>query len=214
LTVVCDGRQALQFTRAFINHFEQQTSGCESVTRILPDGVTSCAGVAIVKPHFPFFAGYGLAEELLHSAKREKPRSAIDFHILYDASGPNLERIRRELTVDNGQSRLVARPYLVRSESQRPRRSWDQLIRMVEAVRARNDDNRRLLPNSMLHELREGLFLGRGPAESRLRLVRERYRPHIDELLADGNLFWRDGASDMTGLLDALDVAEFWEGQA
>jgi hypothetical protein len=74
----------------------------------------------------------------------------------------------------------------------------------------------------MLHDLREGLFLGREAAEARLRLVRERYRnrpsddlhqPDIDWLLEDGRLFWQDGQRHVTGLLDAIDAAEFWEGQ-
>ena len=80
----------------------------------------------------------------------------------------------------------------------------------------------------MLHELREGLFFGRAVAEARLGLVRERYRnakpdrerPDIDWLLRDGKLFWgetikADGEEKVihrTGLLDALDLAEFWEG--
>jgi hypothetical protein len=212
LTVVCDGRQALQFTKKFIDCFEEETRQHSGVNSILKNGVTSCAGVAIVKPHFPFFAGYQLAEELLKSAKKLKPLSAIDYHILYDASGPNLDRIRRELTIDS--ARLVARPYTVRSESAPPHRSWSDLQRRITAVRARDDEDRRRLPNSMLHELRESLYLGHEQAEARLALVRDRYRPHIDSLLAGDNLFWLDGEQRLTGLLDAVDTAEFWEAQS
>jgi hypothetical protein len=217
LTVVCDGRQALRFTKKFIDSFEQESGQHQDVNRIMPPGVTSCAGVAIVKPHFPFFAGYQLAEELLQSAKKlgkknpEKPLSAIDFHILYDASGPDLERIRRELSI--GEARLIARPYLVRSEYAPQGRAWHDLERRIAAVRAQDDDARRWLPNSMMHELREGLFLGREAAEARLQLVRDRYGPHIDPILADDHLFWLDGQQHITGLLDAIDTAEFWEGQ-
>jgi hypothetical protein len=212
LTVVCDGRQALQFTKMFIDYFEQETAQHDDVKRIMLAGVTSCAGVAIVKPHFPFFAGYQLAEELLKSAKALKPHSAIDYHILYDASGPDLDRIRRELTI--GSAKLVARPYTVRSESAPPNRAWSDLQRRIAAVRASDDEDRRRLPNSMLHDLREGLYLGQDAAESWLALVRNRYRPHIDPLLAGDNLFWHDGEQRLTGLLDAVDTAEFWEAQS
>jgi hypothetical protein len=214
LTVVCDGRQALQFTKKFIDGFEEETRQHSAINSILKDGVSSCAGVAIVKPHFPFFAGYQLAEELLKSAKKLKPLSAIDYHILYDASGPDLERIRQELTVDGGKTRLVGRPYLVRTHADHPHRAWSDLERRIAAVRDRDDDDRRRLPNSMLHELREGLFLGQNVAEARLALVRNRYHPHIDPLLAGDNLFWHDGEQRLTGLLDAIDTAEFWEAQA
>lgn len=213
LTVVCDGRQALQFTKKFIECFERETTQHEGVTRIVAGGVTSCAGVAIVKPHFPFFAGYQLAEELLKSAKEFKPQSAIDYHILYDASGPDLARIRRELTI--GDTQLVARPYLVRPGNVSPGRTWADLERRIAAVCApdRDDDGRHRLPNSMLHELREGLFLGRDAAEARLRLVLDRYRSAINPLLADENLFWNDGQRHVTGLLDAVDTAEFWNAE-
>jgi hypothetical protein len=65
----------------------------------------------------------------------------------------------------------------------------------------------------MLHELREGLFLGPHAAEARLSLVRNRYRPQIDPLLVDDKLFWQDTDGLRTALLDALDTAEFWEAQ-
>ena len=219
LTVVCDGQQALQFTKKFIDCFEEATRQHPAINTILKEGVTSCAGVAIVKPHFPFFAGYQLAGELLKSAKKLKPLSAIDYHILYDASGPDLERIRRELTVDSGTTRLVGRPYLLRSHSDHPHRAWSDLDRRIAAVRARDDEDRRRLPNSMLHELREGLFVGRQAADARLSLVLERYRQSgLDQLLGnttgDGSLFWQDTDGYRTALLDAVDTAEYWEAQS
>lgn len=227
LTVVCDGRQALQFTKKFIDCFEEETRQHSAVNSILKNGVTSCAGVAIVKPHFPFFAGYQLAEELLKSAKqiakkdengqnRKHFLSAIDYHILYDASGPDLERIRKELTVDSGQTLLVGRPYVSTQDHGPVNRRWSDLVCRIAAVRARNEDDRRRLPNSMLHELREGLFLGHQAADARLRLVLNRYRREgLDRLLgSQDSLFWQDTDHCRTALLDAVDTAEFWEAQS
>jgi hypothetical protein len=218
LTVICDGRQALQFTKSFIDNFEEQTRRDPRIQKILTNGATSCAGVAIVKPHFPFFAGYQLAEELLKSAKTLKPHSAIDYHIMYDTGGIDLGRIRQALTI--GSARLLARPYAVREANAPLHRAWSDLERRVKAILATDPqaEDRRCLPNSLLHELREGLFLGREAAESRLALVRHRYRPHIDPLLVNDKLFWTttDQANNkeiyLTGLLDALDAAEFWRG--
>lgn len=222
LTVVCDGRQALQFTKKFIDCFEEETRGHPGINLILKSGVTSCAGVAIVKPHFPFFAAYQLAEELLRSAKKiakASPNqfvSAIDYHILYDASGPDLQRIRRELTVDNGRTLLVARPYVTTRDQGPVNRRWSDLEYRIAAVRARDEDDRRRLPNSMLHDLREGLFLGHRDADARLKLVLGRYRDAgLDRLLGGkDSLFWREGDIHRTALLDAIDTAEFWEAEA
>lgn len=221
LTVVCDGRQALQFTKKFIDCFEEETRQHPGVNSILSNGVTSCAGVTIIKPHFPFFAGYELAEDLLKSAKKIAKAnpghfvSAIDYHILYDASGPDLERIRRELTVDNGATLLVGRPY-VSTRNQGPvNRRWEDLEKRIVAVRARDPDGKRQLPNSMLHELREGLFLGHQAADARLKLVLERYRKEgLDDLLgSQDSLFWQDADYWRTALMDAIDTSEFWEAK-
>jgi len=229
LTVVCDGRQALQLTKKFIDCFEAETRSRQEITSIekLSNGVSCCAGVAIVKSHFPFHAGYQLAEELLKEAKKlakENPSayvSAIDYHILYDSSGPDLGRIRRELTVDEGSTLLVARPYLTSGPSSDngavSRRRWEDLRNRIESVRASDDqDQRRRLPNSMLHELRESLFLGRAGADARMKLVLDRYRKDgLEHLLGDAStspsLFWQDSDGWRTALLDAVDTAEFWE---
>jgi len=223
LTVVCDGRQAMKFTNRFLNEFERLTGDnplvAEIMTRATLQGkVTSCAGVAIVKPHFPFHAAYELAESLLRSAKKWKTRSAVDFHICYDASGPDLERIRARLTTDYGATSLVARPYVLSAAQEFEPRRWQDLDARILAVKAK-EDGRRRLPNTMLHDLREGLFFGHTTADARLRLVRERYRDQgLDGLLGDttgeGSLFWRNGEQRVTALLDALDLAEFWEGRS
>lgn len=223
LTVVCDGRQAMKFVKQFLDEFEGLTGADSLVAEIMArthgqGKVTSCAGVAIVKPHFPFHAAYDLAESLLRSAKQWKPRSVVDFQILYDASGPDLERIRAQFTVDGGATSLVARPYVLSGEQAFECRRWQDLDARIQIVNAK-EDGRRRLPNSMLHELREGLFFGHTTADARLRLVRDRYRDQgLDGLLGDatgeGSLFWRDGEQRITALLDALDLAEFWEGQS
>ncbi|GAB4142808.1 Cas10/Cmr2 second palm domain-containing protein [Thermopirellula anaerolimosa] len=227
LTVICDGRQALRFTKRFIEAFETATREHPDIRTILSGGVTSCAGVAITKPHFPFYAGYQLAEDLLQSAKKlaksdpERYVSALDYHILYDAGGSDLGRIRRELTADGGRTLLVGRPYVVTRDQGPVGRRWSELETRIAAVNAKDEEEgRRRLPNGMLHELRESLFLGRSVADARLRLVLERYREAgLDKLLGDRpnrSLFWKEKRRETevyrTGLLDAVDTADFWRG--
>jgi len=134
LTVVCDGHYALEFTRAFLQAFEQQTKAHKSIAPIAKaafgvDRLSACAGVAIVKRHFPFSVAYSLAAELIRSAKQVKqqltcpqtdkisegtpfPCSALDFHTLYDTTGIDLEAIQAKLTPE-AQTRLYNRPYIV-----------------------------------------------------------------------------------------------------
>ena len=91
--------------------------------------LSACAGVAIVKRHFPFSIAYHLAEQLIKSAKEVKkkipcvptdkipentsfPCSAIDFHILYGSSSIELDKIREQLKPELN-TQLFNRPYIV-----------------------------------------------------------------------------------------------------
>ncbi|MHB1557394.1 MAG: Cas10/Cmr2 second palm domain-containing protein, partial [Isosphaeraceae bacterium] len=231
LTVVCDGRQAMRFIRRYLEEFEKQTGANSTIRSVMgrfdgQDRVTSCAGVAIVKPHFPFFAAYSLAEELLQSAKKlakreaeSPPFSAVDFHVLYDASAPSLERLRRSLTLDGGTTKLFARPYAVTSGHGPAGRHLDSLKGRVGSIRSTDEDGRRRLPNSMLHELRQGLFLGRARADARLQLTLGRHEAQTFGSLIDQSnrdrpslFFPEDDQNWYAALLDAMDLAEFWEG--
>ena len=269
MTVVCDGQAALRFTHDFLTGFEQQTANLQTkneelqreLSGVIPQiaenalgksCLSACAGVAIVKPHFPFSAAYDLAEQLIRSAKQVKkevlntnkkdalepppyPCSALDFHALYDASGSNLDRIRRKLHFDGEKTLLYGRPYVVTPQAwleKSPtgkewaeRHDWQKLEARVKAIFAKDDDGRRRLPNSQLHDLRGGLFLGKNGADARYRLIRQRYEAQgiaaFDELDTDLNksLFFPETIKDAHGnpkelcrtrLLDALDAANFW----
>ncbi len=87
VTFVCDGRLGLSLAVKFLEKFEE-------FTQDLPDEqgkATACAGIAIVKTHYPFSRAYALSESLCSQAKQwmrketndyEKPLfSAIDWHI-------------------------------------------------------------------------------------------------------------------------------------
>jgi hypothetical protein len=246
LTVVCHGAYAIPFTRRFLQEFESQTARRDNFDSIIPeiadkalgaDHLSACAGIAITKPHFPFHSGYDLAEALLGSAKTVKkqvqgkkgpyPCSAIDFHALYDASGVDFDVIRARLQVDDGNTLLTAKPYVVTSMTDAWVKSvvegcdWakahhiDELDRRIEAITA-EEEGRRKLPNSQLHDLREGLFLGYEGADARMKLMRHRYADQgLNELLEsrepEPSLFrvYPEGKRK-NRLLDAMDVVEFW----
>lgn len=251
VTFLCDGAYALRFTHDFLEYFEEESNSSRHFGGIVPDvaerafGVPRlgiCAGIAIVKPHFPFHGAYRLAEALLSSAKEVKirvrhehdgqqktlPASALDYHVLYDTQADS-DRIRARLRIGGAEeTRLYVRPYIV-TERDRLQgvldpswvdgRRWEELERRVEAMRQRNKEGRRTLPNSMLHELRTGLFLGRKEADARMRLMRHRYSADSFKalLIEDGgeeSLFQKTTMGNATcyetHFLDALSVVEFW----
>jgi len=243
LTVVCDGSAALLFTRRYLMAFEEETAKSPIIKRIATAALgcgrlSACAGVAITKPHFPFYSAYALAEELLRSAKAVKknvvhqtsehkgksyPCSAMDFHVLYDSTFSALKSIRDRLVLREEKTSLTAKPYVVTPRAMlngaalgwAERHDAELLDRLIAKMRAPGNDGRRKFPSSQLHDLREALFLGHTVANARLQLIRQRY--DLDELLegcADGGSLFRKDATATgqrdTLLLDALDSEAFW----
>ncbi len=229
LTVVCDGKDALQFTYDFLTQFEKQTGQPHDLVgdiipqiagkAFTPKRLSASAGVAIIKPHFPFSSAYDLAEELIVSAKRVKklvedpnpnklpwPCSTLDFHALYDASGSELDTIRKKLSLrsmrtssetnqeEPVETRNYGRPYVVTPKDNligadganwAQQHHWDELAERVKLVLAKETDeagretDRRKLPNTQLHDLRAGLPLGRDVADARFNLIKQRYELKI-----------------------------------
>lgn len=221
LTVLCDGEYALKFTQDFLTAFEEETKKTHDLVGDIvkqialkafsKDYLGICAGVAIIKPHFPFHQAYELAEQLLKSAKQVKekikhvqkgeevalPSSALDFHILYDSAYSELEIIRERLRVDGEETWLYAKPYVVTGEKELinaidktwfDNRKFSQLENRVNRMRTRDNDDpsKRALPNNQLHSLREALFLGSREAEARVNLIIQRYENKgFKDLLVD-----------------------------
>jgi hypothetical protein len=229
LTVICDAKYALDFTRIFLQTFEAVSKTSKEICPIAENafgvrqcGLSACAGVAIVKSHFPFSTAYQLAEELTQSAKVVKdlvkknghpvPCSAIDFHVLYDTHGTRLEAIRDKLTFQVEGTHLYNRPYVVSEidqlmqqigtekplESWLTEHHWDGLEKRVKALLKKDKDGRRVLPNSQMHTLREALFMGKEGADGQYALIRKRYQndqKKIHDIAANhspSSLFWQD----------------------
>jgi hypothetical protein len=255
LTVVCDAKYALPFTVKFLQEFERETAQPQNIGNIeiaiVPDlakialgesRLSSCAGVAIVKPHFPFSVAYTLAEQLLKSAKQIKtkivhayspdeqaggkakeihfPSSALDFHVLYDSSGTDLDAIRKKQQVDSGKTHLYNSPFVVtpldrlrgkQGEAWVEIHHWDRLRDKAQALIPDIDDDRKL-PSSQIHALRSHLYLGRHAADSFYKLIQGRYALAAIEG-DEGSLFQQDPESQdlhTTSLLDAMNVMSFF----
>ncbi|GCL38370.1 hypothetical protein SR1949_34840 [Sphaerospermopsis reniformis] len=247
LTVVCDGKIAIEFTKKFLTAFEKETKSQsqEHLDGIIPEiaekalGVaclSACAGIAIIKPKFPFSVAYELAEKLMQSAKEVKkkvthfhlekekpyPCSALDFHILYDSSSVDFKSIRSKLESEN--KKLHNRPYVVTCEDDLTKANGSEWAKFhqfskleakikVLVAKDENDGGKRKLPNSQMHDLKAGLFLGKEVSDARYRLIRDRYKEQDITTLAgsENSLFEKEPDSGIyiTGLLDAIDAAEF-----
>ncbi|WP_072619855.1 Cas10/Cmr2 second palm domain-containing protein [Spirulina major] len=233
LTVVCDGHYALEFTRVFLQKFEEQTKNKPAISKIAEEAfgigrLSACAGVAIVKRHFPFSVAYELAEKLIKSAKDVKrkvtcvpipdkipenpptpfPCSAIDFHILYDTSGVDLSDIRAQLEPESN-TQLYNRPYVVSENLEQANgkdwaklHRWELLSNRVHALKAGK------LPSSQSHAFRTTLFINKSAADSQYKLIEQRYdlTPFTE---SEKSLFYQSQDIYSTSFLDALDAMNF-----
>jgi hypothetical protein len=91
VTFVCDGRLGISLALEYMAQFQQQTGGRYS----------ACAGVAIVKSHYPFARAYQLAEELTRSAKafrknQDYTGGAIDWHLALTGLFGSLDQMREQ----------------------------------------------------------------------------------------------------------------------
>jgi hypothetical protein len=243
MVALCSGEWALPFAEAYLRAFERLTAGREALagplgrldagasgSAVRGAGLSACAGVAVVKPHFPFVDAQRLAYALLREAKQVKekvpgPCSGLSFHVLYDSTQAELGRLREQCTLagvpegagDGGVTRLVAQPYVVGDPAPgsawvRGRR-WADLLERVAALVERGPDGEQLLPSSQVHGLREALFAGPRAADARFALLRGRYGGRgLDRVGGgSGGLFWQEepGGRWVCGLLDAMDAAGF-----
>ena len=104
VTFVSYGKFGVPFAEIFLKALEQHSPLKITESKKMP--LSACAGVAIVKSHFPFYRAYTLAEELCKSAKtkakilaknhdHDEIGSWLDFHIVQSGVTTNLPELRK-----------------------------------------------------------------------------------------------------------------------
>jgi hypothetical protein len=156
VTFVCDGRLGVSLAVEYLRQFETHTA-------TLPDGggkATACAGVAIVKAHYPFARAYALADELCKSAKTYRRTqnldgSCLDWHFALSGLAGNIEDIRkREYTVSEG--KLTLRPLTLNKNAKESHRTWGVVQKATAAFQGDGWAGRRNKVKALRDALREG----------------------------------------------------------
>ncbi|CBN58549.1 MULTISPECIES: Cas10/Cmr2 second palm domain-containing protein [Kamptonema] len=140
VTFVCDGRLGLALATIYLQALQKP---------LLADGkqMRACAGVCIVKSHYPFARAYSLSEALCNNTKefvREQKQqwakefSGIDWHIAASGLFGTIGDIRqREYQVSTGE--LTMRPVLLQEE-ENEWRNWSNFINTVECFNSNRDE--------------------------------------------------------------------------
>lgn len=174
VTFVCDGSIGITLAVGFVREFEKETQSLsEWLTSLLGESISlsACAGVAIVKTHYPFARAYSLSEELCKSAKSYRKQledirkaknppdttvgGCIDWHFATTGLSGNLKTIReREYGVRTGNLNL--RPITIETNTEHPLRSWDTVSELREAFEDPDWAEKRSKIKALRDALREG----------------------------------------------------------
>ena len=131
LTVICRADLAIDFTKAFLENFQQESKKqlhelIEEFDLDFKEGLTACAGIAFVKESYPFHYGYHLAEELCTAAKKSSKKinekhvpSSIAFHKVLSSFQESYQLTKkRELTA--GKISFCYGPYSISKQQGMP----------------------------------------------------------------------------------------------
>jgi hypothetical protein len=159
VTFVCDGRLGLSLATAYLQEFEQQTARAHLGKD--GGGLTACAGVAIVKSHYPFARAYALAEELTRSAKSYRTKeeiagSCLDWHFALSGLGGSITEIRdREYKVGT-RDWLTLRPVTLADNPKYSQYAWTVVLKGINAFQKKEWAGRRNKIKALRDALREG----------------------------------------------------------
>jgi len=120
MVVVCNANDALEFTKNFLQFFEEETASK------LGSKLTACAGIAYSNEKYPFHYAVSLAEELCDATKKHAKKvnedlapSSLMFHNIQSSNFHSWDKfVEDELTITNDKQsiRCDFGPYYLNSE--------------------------------------------------------------------------------------------------
>lgn len=200
VTFVCDGRLGLSLAAFYLQTFEEQAA------RVGLEDVHACAGIGVVKSHYPFARAYQMAEVLCKNAKeraREEDgdRSALDWHFAISGLMGDLEFIRqREYKTAEGW--LLMRPITLRPDNDW--RNWPTLRALILEFKEEWAGRR-----NKIKKLREALRAGRTAVEQFV-VAYESKLPEPDEFSSRPDLKRTGWNEERCGYFDAIEAMDFF----
>lgn len=209
-TFVCEGRIGLELAALYLQELEKQE---------IADGkkLTACAGICIVKTHYPFARAYEISEELCREAKKfvkeEKEFepdgfSALDWHLAASGLSGSISEIhKREYQVESGE--LNMRPVRLNKHDDEWR-TWEGFTNIIQEFKAGENWCDR---NNKIMDLRDVLRQGELATQDFLRNIGVERLPDFPKCSQDIDKLAKEGWLDKRcGYFDAIEAMEFYLG--
>lgn len=230
LTFVCFGPLAIKAAEIFLRELDKEKKKMDIYPNI---DISACAGIVFVKPTYPFFRAYMLAEACCRNAKRKARREReenaheswmgnyIDFQLVHGNLG-SLENLRREdyqVCDNNGEVwDLLMRPYAVivngRSTLSMNRCSMDIFYDISRFIQKGG------IARSKMKELRDSYYKGEDSVRVSVAEIKRRYGDKLQllnsmlenrlPLLDKKTYLWTSGEEKKAVLWDALEMMDLY----
>ena len=212
VTFVCDGRLGLELAAIYLEALEKQ---------IIADGkqIKACAGICVVKTHYPFARAYQLSEDLCRKAKSfvkderkeygKEDFSALDWHLAASGLIGSISEIRdREFQVPAGS--LSMRPVSLKKEIDSDWRTWQGFTKVVKHL---NEDEDWKGRHSKVIALRDVLRQGPDATEKFLKnyRIKDEQLPTFPEFSGQSkDLAEKGWLTGICGYFDAIEAMDFY----
>jgi hypothetical protein len=207
VTFVCDGRIGLSLAAIYLDEWEKATAADETIGQAY-----ACAGIAIVKTHYPFARAYALCEDLCKRTKaaikkEDRDASALDWHFALTGITGTIGEIReREYYPNiNGTPRsLVIRPVTLRQPGIEEKwRTWETFTRLVQYFKSDEFAGR-----NKVKDLREALRSG--PEATRRFLHVYGLSDKMPQIDPNKPHLQASGWDNRCGYFDAIEAIDFY----
>lgn len=207
ITFVCDGRLGLSLASIYLDEWEKATATDATIKPAY-----ACAGVAIVKTHYPFARAYALCKDLCDQAKAtvKKQRgdaSALDWHFALTGIAGTISEIREreyQPTIEGKPKPLVMRPVALHEPGLEENwRTWKTFTHLVEEFKSN-----RVAGRNKVKELRE--VLRSGPEATRRFLHTYGLSEKMPEIDASKPQLRMSGWDNRCGYFDAIEAIDFY----
>lgn len=212
-TFVCEGRLGLELAALYLRELEKQT---------IADGkkLTACAGICVVKTHYPFARAYEISEALCREAKKfvkeenkenndenkDKSFSALDWHLAASGLSGSISEIRqREYKVESGE--LNMRPVRLNKHED----DWRNWEGFTTIIRKFHEDKIWRNSYNIIMDLRDVLRQGSLATQEFMRNKSLDKLPDFPKCSKDIDKLTKEGWLDKKcGYFDAIEAMEFY----